>query len=99
LNVSTPVGNTRRRKRLSSLSQTSVPCFDPPDPVAEARPLGRPEPPFIFEGLAQATARQDALAGQPPRFIRRHEGDDIGDVLGLTQAPERGLGDDAGLEL
>jgi hypothetical protein len=60
---------------------------------------GRPHAPSEIAKSAQTAPGQNALPGQPPRFIRCHEGDDIGDVLGLTQAPERGLGDDAGLEL
>jgi hypothetical protein len=52
-----------------------------------------------MSGLARAAAGQQLFAGDPPRRVRGEEGHDIGDVFGLNRPPERGLGDDAGLEI
>ena len=54
---------------------------------------------FTAGGLAEAAASEDQLAGEPGGILRAQEDRDGGNIAGLTDASERGLGDRSRLEV
>jgi hypothetical protein len=53
---------------------------------------------FSAGGLAEAAASEDQLTGEPRGIPRRQEDRDGGNIAGLTDASQRGLGDRSRLE-